>query len=113
MTLALDHFPQPDSPLSRLDPRWKLAAFALAILSVALLHTLTATALAMAGALLLVVLAGLSFRWYLYRLGGVGLFLVMLVAVLPFILHDGGPSLALGSLRISWHGLRVAGFLSL
>jgi cobalt/nickel transport system permease protein len=113
MTLALDHLPQPDSLLSRLDPRWKLAALALATLSVAFLHTLTAAAMAMAGALLLVALAGLPLRWYLYRLGGLALFLLMFVAVLPFILHDGGPCLALGSLRISWYGVRVAVLLSL
>jgi cobalt/nickel transport system permease protein len=108
MTLALDHLPQPDSLLSRLDPRWKLAAFALATFSVALLHTLTGALLAMGGALLLVALARLPFRWYLSRLGGLALFLIVLVLLLPFIVQDEGPSLRLGSLHISWYGLRVA-----
>jgi cobalt/nickel transport system permease protein len=113
MTLALDHLPQPDALLSRLDPRWKLAALALATLAVALLHTLPAAALAMAGALVLVALAGLPLRWYLYRLEGLALFLLVFIMLLPFILDDGGPSLRLGSLRISWYGLRVAVLLSL
>jgi cobalt/nickel transport system permease protein len=108
MTLAFDHLPQPDSPLSRLDPRWKLAALTLATLSVALLHTLAAAIVAMAGALLLVALGRLPLRWYLSRLGTLALFLIVLVLLLPFIVHDGGPSLSLGSMRISWYGLRVA-----
>jgi cobalt/nickel transport system permease protein len=113
MTLALDHLPQPDSLLSRLDPRWKLAALALAALSVALLHTLAAAALALAGAFLLVALARLPFRWYFARLSAPTLFLAMFVLLLPFIVHDGGPSLKLASLRISWYGLRVSVLLCL
>jgi cobalt/nickel transport system permease protein len=113
MTLALDHLPQPDSPLSRLDPRWKLAALTLATLAVALLHTIPAVVLAMAGSLLLVALGRLPWRWYLSRLGALMLFLLAFLALVPFIVHGDGPDLNLGSLRISWYGLRLAVLLCL
>lgn len=110
---ALDYLPQLNSLLIRLDPRWKLAALALVSLSVAFLHTLLAAAVAMAGAVVLVLLARLPLRWYLSRLGGLALFLLVFLVLFPFILHNGGPSLSLGSLQISSYGLRVAILLSL
>lgn len=113
MTLALDHLPQPDSPLSRLDPRWKLAAFILASVSVALVQTLPAAVLALAGALLLVALGRLPLRWYVARLGALALFLSLFVLLLPFLVDDGGPSLKLGRWQVSWYGLRVASVLCL
>src|SRR5690348_614948 len=108
MTLALDHLPQPDSLLSRLDPRWKLAAFLLAALVIALLRTVTAAILAMGGAVLLVPLARLPLGWYWHRLGSLALFLLVLVLLLPFVIGDSGPGLNIGSLHISWYGLGVA-----
>jgi cobalt/nickel transport system permease protein len=113
MTLALHHLPQPTSPLSRLDPRWKLAALTLATLAVALLHTLPAVVLAMAGTVVLVVLGRLPLRWYLSRLGALLLFLMVFLVLVPFIVHPDGPDFDLGSLRISWYGLRLAVLLCL
>jgi cobalt/nickel transport system permease protein len=111
MTLALDHLPQPDSPLCRLDPRWKLAAFMIAILAGALLHTLFASIVAAAGAFFLAALGRLPLRWFLSRLAGLMLFLMLFMVLVPFIVHDGGPSIEMGWLRISSSGLRVAGLL--
>jgi cobalt/nickel transport system permease protein len=108
MTLA---FAQPDSfpsPLSRLDPRWKLAALVLAALAVALLQTLLPAAIALAAAILLVLLARLPARWYLTRLATVALFLSPFVLFLPFLLRDAGPGWEVGPLWLSLHGLRVA-----
>src|SRR5262249_41001653 len=51
--------------------------------------------------------------WYVNRLSGLGLFLLLFFLVLPFTLHDAGPSLQVASLRISWHGVRVALLLAL
>ena len=113
MTLALDHLPQPDSLLSHLDPRWKLAALMLAGLGVALLQTLAAAAIAMAAAFFLVILGCLPLGWYLARLRTLAAFLIVFAVLLPFILQDGGPSLDLGPLRLSWYGLRVAVLLCL
>ena len=53
MTLAFEQLPCTDSPLSRLDPRWKLAALLVAVAGSAVLRSLPAAAVALAGALLL------------------------------------------------------------
>ena len=108
MTLAFDHLPCPDSPLRRLDPRWKLAALVPAALLVALLRGLPAAGAALAGALALAALARIPGRWLLGRLGAAALFLALFTLPLPLLLHDGGPAWELGPLRLSWYGLRVS-----
>lgn len=113
MPLALQELPQPDSLLSRLDPRWKLAGFALATISVALLHHLATVCLAFAGSLLLVGVARLPLRWYLPRLAALASLLILFVAFVPFFVHDGGPSLRLGPLLVSFYALHVAILLCL
>jgi cobalt/nickel transport system permease protein len=95
MTLAFSLPPRTDSPLARLDPRWKLAALLLAAVATALLRTAPAALLALAGALLLAGLARLPLRWYLGRLAALALFLVLFAAPLPFFLPQGGSELAL------------------
>jgi len=107
MTLDLRHFPIFESFLGRLDPRWKLATFVLASLAIAVLQTLPATALALAGAWLLVLSGRLPLRWYLSRLGAVALFMIWFVLLLPFLLPDSKPGLDIGPLHIA-HGLAVA-----
>jgi cobalt/nickel transport system permease protein len=108
MTLAFDHLAGLDSPLRRLDPRWKLAALVPAAGAVAVLRTLPAAVLALAGAGVLVVLGRLPLRWYLGRLGGLSLFLLLFVVLLPFLLDGPGPTWDLGPVRFSLHGLAVA-----
>jgi len=108
MTLAFDHLAGIDSPLRRLDPRWKLAALVPAAAAVAFLRTLPVTVLALAGAFLLVALARLPPRWYLGRLGALSLFLLLFVVLLPFLLDGPGPAWDLGPVRFSLHGLTVA-----
>jgi cobalt/nickel transport system permease protein len=110
MTLAFTPPPCPDSPLRRLDPRWKLAALALAALAAALLRTVPASALALAGALLLALLARLPARWFLGRLGATALFVALFA--LPLLL-DGGPAWSWGQLHLSAHGAKVALLLCL
>jgi cobalt/nickel transport system permease protein len=108
MTLALDVPLQTDSPLGRFDPRWKLAALFLAALAVALLQTIPAAALALAGALGLAWLARLPRSWFLARLGVITLVLLVFVLPLPFFLRGEGPSYRLGILQVSGPGLTVA-----
>lgn len=91
-----------DSPLRRLDPRWKLAALVLLLAAVALLQVLPAAAAALGGALVLAVAARLPLRWYLVRVGVVLLFLLPFVLTLPFLVP--GPE---GEIP-SWHGTGVA-----
>jgi cobalt/nickel transport system permease protein len=106
MTLAFTAPPLTPSPLSRLDPRWKLVALATALLATATLRTLPASGLALVAVLLLAVLGRLPPRWFLARLGGAALFLAFFTLPLPFLLSE--PGTAAPSLwHFSWHGARV------
>jgi cobalt/nickel transport system permease protein len=70
--------PTVDSPLARLDARWRLAALLLAMLGAALLRTLAAATVGLMGAVLLALVARLPWRWFGRRL----LFVVVPLAVL-------------------------------
>ncbi len=107
MTLAFEHLPSLDSRLRQLDPRWKLAGLGLAAIAIAALQTLPATLAALAGALALVALGRLPWRWYLARLGAVAVFLAPFVLLMPFVLSDPDPPWSLGPVHVSWHGLEV------
>src|SRR5262249_24937211 len=89
MTLAFDAVPSPDSPLRRLDPRWKLAGITLLAASVVALRTWPPAVTALAAALALAALARLPLRWFLGRLAAVGLFLALFTLTLPFLLPGG------------------------
>ncbi len=94
--------------IHKLDPRWKLAAFLLAILAAALLRNLPP---AVAGLLASVVLASVSrlqLRPFLTRLGMLILFLAFFAVPLPFLTHDDGPAWMVGSVRVSQHGVWMA-----
>ena len=107
MTLPLEHLPCPDSPLQRLDARWRLAALLMAAAAVTALQTLPCAAAVLLGCIGLTALACVPWDWFLRRLGAVALVFVFFTAVLPMAL-DGGPTLELGPVRLSWAGLRLA-----
>src|SRR3954466_7542013 len=88
MTLAFAIPPCPASPLRNLDPRWKLAAFTLALLATALLKDLFAASAALAAALLLAWLGRIPRRWFLTRLELLLFILAPFVLSLPFLLPD-------------------------
>jgi cobalt/nickel transport system permease protein len=108
MTLRLDQAPNPESLLSRLDPRWKLAGLTLAALTVVFLRTLPAAALAFACVLALACLARLPWGWFATRLMSVALVLILFVAPLPFLAHDENQRWHLGPMAISIPGVRLA-----
>ncbi len=108
MTLALALPPCPTSSLARLDPRWRLAGLLLATLAAALLQTLPALGLALAGSCLLVALARLPWSWYALRIGTLALALAVFVLPLPLLLDGPGPAWRWGWLRLTWHGTSVA-----
>src|SRR5262249_31880002 len=110
---AFDHPASPDSPLRRLDPRWKLVALVPAAAVAATLRTLPAAAVALAAALVLAVVARLPLKWYLRRLAALGPFLGLFVALLPFFVHGPGPVWEVGPLRLSSYGVVVAVRLTL
>jgi cobalt/nickel transport system permease protein len=113
MTAGIEHLPTTDSVLSRLDPRWKLAGLTLAAFATAILTTLPAALVGLAGAMLLALLARLPLAWYLARLGALALVLAFFVVLLPVLVHDGGPAWSIGPLTLSWFGLRAALLLCL
>lgn len=113
MTLALDALPCPDSPLRRLDARWKLAALLPVAIIVPTLQTLPGAAGALAGVVLLAILGRLPPRWAFARLGALALFLALFVVFLPIVVRDDGPAFVFGPVRLSGAGLRIAVLLSL
>ncbi|HEY7315881.1 MAG TPA: cobalt ECF transporter T component CbiQ [Gemmataceae bacterium] len=108
MTLAFSAPPRTRSFLSRLDPRWKLAALLLAAAVAATLHTLPAAGVALVATLLLALLARLPARWFLERLAALALFLALFTLPLPWLLGDNGPGWTFGRLHFSLHGVEVA-----
>lgn len=111
MTLAFDLPPCTDSPLSRRDPRWKLAALAPAAVAASFPRTWPAVLLALFGALLLAVLARLPWRWYWRRVGVVLSFLAVFVVPLPFLMRGNGPSWGREPFVVSLFGANVAALL--
>jgi cobalt/nickel transport system permease protein len=86
MRFSFDSLPAPQSPIARIDARWKLAALCLAATGVAFLHTLPAASAAFVGAVLLAGVARLPWRWYVSRLGAAAVFLILISVFLPFAL---------------------------
>lgn len=105
MTLAFDLPECKPSPMQRFDPRWKLAALLVAALACGLLRTWQPALAALAGAVLLVALARLPWRWYLRRLGTAVLFFAIFLFWLPLIKHEGDSLLDLGIVTLSAPGL--------
>jgi cobalt/nickel transport system permease protein len=113
MTLAFDLPGSPPSALSRLDPRWKVAALFLAAAVAAALRHLAPALLAVLGAWLLLGLARLPLRWYLARLALTALFLALFVGFLPFLPREHEVPWAVGPLRLSPAGLELAVLITL
>src|SRR5262245_47474249 len=108
MTVALQAIPNPDSPLSRLDARWRLAALALAAGAVAALQSLPASAVAVAATLVLAACAHVPANWLLRRLGAMMPFLLMFILLVPFCVRDAEPLASWGPFTLSLRGLAVA-----
>jgi cobalt/nickel transport system permease protein len=109
MTLAFDIPPIADSFASRMDPRWKLAAFVPAVVLTALLRTWEPAVAALLLALLLAGLARLPGTWLARRLAWTALLLALFLIWLPFLPDPHGDKLDLGWLRISRPGLERFG----
>jgi cobalt/nickel transport system permease protein len=108
MAFQIAALPCPDSPLRRLDPRWKLAALVLAAAAVVCLQTIPPAAVALAGAIGLAYWGRLPGRWCLARLTTAALLIAPFLLSLPFF-HDGtGSTWEIGPAHISVEGLRLA-----
>lgn len=78
-----------DSPISRLDGRWRLFVIVLALVTASLLRSLVAGGVCLIGTLLLAVLARMDWRWYGQRLAAIVLFVGLFALPLPFVAEDG------------------------
>ena len=108
MTLSFTPPPRTDSPLSRLDPRWKLAAVASAGAAAAVVHTPLAAATALAGASLLAALGRLPPRWCLSRIGAAVLFVTVFAVPLVFVHPPDGRVWTVGPATLSAAGAETA-----
>jgi cobalt/nickel transport system permease protein len=95
-------------PLSRVDPRWKLAALVAAGAAVGTLRTLGPASAAVAGALAIVALARIPPRWYATRVGTVIFFLAMFLVFLPLENRGGEERLQVGPLSLSPRGMMLS-----
>src|SRR5205823_11342338 len=75
--------PPTDSPLGRLDPRWRLAGILAVVAAVAVVRSLPGAVLAAAGAVGLVLLARVSWGWFREGLAVVGSLVALFVLPLP------------------------------
>jgi cobalt/nickel transport system permease protein len=105
MTSVFHHSDVPDSPLSRWDARWKLAALLIAAFGTAALDHLATSAVALIGGLASLCLARLPGRWVRGRLGLFCIAALPFVLILPFTLDPNGPGWDLGPVHVSVHGI--------
>jgi cobalt/nickel transport system permease protein len=83
MTLAFDALATIDSPLARIDPRWKLAALASSLVAASLLRDSRMVAVLLAFSMGLVLAARFTRKFLLTRLGAVLLFFAPFAIILP------------------------------
>jgi len=95
----------PDSPIARLDARWKLAALTVAAFGTAALTQLATVSVALGMGLLLLTVARVPGKWVRGRLGLFAFAALPFLLVLPFTLDPNGPGWDVGPLRISERGL--------
>ncbi len=105
MTLAFDIPECPSSLVGRLDPRWKLAGVLLAAVALAPVRTWSPALAGLVGALLLVALGRLPWRWYLGRLGIALTMFALFLIWLPLVVEDGHATCEFGFVTLSLTGL--------
>jgi cobalt/nickel transport system permease protein len=108
MTSALQHLPYFDSPLARLDARWKLLAFCGCLIGVALLRVPTDAMVALVASTVLAVIGKLPFGWFRKRWLEALAFVLLLVIAAPFLVHDPSPLWQWGPISLSRSGLTLA-----
>lgn len=113
MTLFLDTIPSPASALSRLDPRWKLAAVVCAAALVVPIQGVAAAAFAFAASIVLGGYARLPARFWRARLLALAPFLLFFVLLLPFLYPGKETWLEIGPLQISGKGIKLGLLIAL
>lgn len=113
MSLNPEHVTTRDSCFARRDARWRLAAFVLAIVGVALLRQIGPASVALGFALLLAITGRVPGNWLRARLGLLLLALIPFLVLLPFTVERGEPLWEWRSIAITDAGLIVAGTLAM
>ncbi len=107
MPLDIDRFAHLDSSLQRWDTRIKIFSLGLFILGVALIKSIPLSAIALIGALTLMLKAGLPSHFVAGGVKWVVLFLLPLFFIMP-LSYPGEPALRFLGLPFAWEGLRLA-----
>jgi cobalt/nickel transport system permease protein len=113
MSPAPEHLAPSDSLLARRDARWRLAAFGLAVIGVALLRHPGPAAAALGLAGLLAWIGRVPGRWYRTRAGLLLLALVPFLVVVPFTVDRGERLWEWRFLHVTDAGLAVAATLAM
>jgi cobalt/nickel transport system permease protein len=85
MTIGFDTLNVPDSPLARLDPRWKLVALTAAVAVAGTLRSVPILVVSLVLAVALVLACRLPWRLLAARYGAFGLFLLPFAVILPIV----------------------------
>src|SRR5262245_37463959 len=89
MTLNPEHLAPRDSVLARRDPRWRLAAFVLAVVGISVVRSPLPSLAALVFALFLAAIGRVPGRWHRVRIGLLLLALVPFLIVVPFTVDRG------------------------
>lgn len=113
MRFNANYVTPPDSPISRRDPRWRLAALVLAIICIAIIRNPLPAAAALIFALAVAIVARVPRQWYLNRIGLLCLALIPFIVVIPFTVDRGERLWEWRWLAITDAGLEVAAAMAL
>jgi len=107
MALDIDRYHGVESIINQWDPRVKIAALGIFIISVALLKTIPMAVVAIVMAAVLIRLTALPFHFVSHGLSFVLVFLVPFFLVMP-LSYPGAPAFTVLGLGFAWEGLRLA-----
>ncbi|MCC6302870.1 MAG: cobalt ECF transporter T component CbiQ [Gammaproteobacteria bacterium] len=107
MALDIDRYSSIDSPISRWDPRFKIFALGILIISIALLKTIPVAITALAIAAVIIGMSALPLHFISHGLSFILVFLVPFFFIMPFS-YPGEAAFRVLGLPFAWEGLRYA-----